>query len=40
MKGGLRIMAHLTGRTGYKSLHDRYNKFPQGHPENENLYEI
>ena len=40
MKGGLRIMAHLTGRTGYKSLIDRYNKFPQGAPESETLYEI
>ncbi len=33
-------MAHLTGRTGYKNLIDRYNKFPQGAPESETLYEI
>ena len=33
-------MAHLTGRTGYKNLIDRYNKFPQGAPESEVLYEI
>lgn len=33
-------MAHLTGRTGYKDLIDRYNKFPQGAPEAESLYEI
>ncbi len=33
-------MAHLTGRTGYKNLIDRYNKFPQGAPESEALYEI
>lgn len=33
-------MAHLTGRTGYKELIDRYNKFPQGAPESESLYEI
>ncbi len=33
-------MAHLTGRTGYKELIDRYNKFPQGAPESETLYEI
>lgn len=33
-------MAHLTGRTGYKNLIDRYNKFPQGAPESESLYEI
>lgn len=33
-------MAHLTGRTGYKQLIDRYNKFPQGAPEAESLYEI
>ncbi|MCK8058936.1 MULTISPECIES: 4Fe-4S binding protein [unclassified Fusibacter] len=33
-------MAHLTGRTGYKELIDRYNRFPQGAPEAEVLYEI
>jgi len=33
-------MAHLTGRTGYKDLIDRYNRFPQGAPEAESLYEI
>jgi len=33
-------MAHLTGRTGYKELIDRYNKFPQGAPEADILYEI
>ncbi|MGB5823827.1 MAG: 4Fe-4S binding protein [Proteocatella sp.] len=33
-------MAHLTGRTGYKDLIDRYNKFPQGAPEAESLYAI
>jgi Pyruvate/2-oxoacid:ferredoxin oxidoreductase delta subunit len=33
-------MAHLTGRTGYKNLVDRYNKFPQGAPESESLYHI
>lgn len=33
-------MAHLTGRTGYKELIDRYNKFPQGAPEAESLYQI
>jgi len=33
-------MAHLTGRTGYKDLIDRYNKFPQGAPEADSLYEI
>jgi len=33
-------MAHLTGRTGYKELIDRFNKFPQGAPESESLYEI
>lgn len=33
-------MAHLTGRTGYKDLIDRYNRFPQGAPESETLYEI
>ncbi|NCB41163.1 MAG: 4Fe-4S dicluster domain-containing protein [Clostridia bacterium] len=33
-------MAHLTGRTGYKQLIDRYNKFPQGAPEAESLYAI
>ncbi len=33
-------MAHLTGRTGYKALIDRYNRFPQGAPEAESLYEI
>lgn len=33
-------MAHLTGRTGYKELIDRYNKFPQGAPEADSLYEI
>lgn len=33
-------MAHLTGRTGYKNLIDRYNRFPQGAPESEALYEI
>jgi len=33
-------MAHLTGRTGYKELIDRYNKFPHGAPESEALYEI
>jgi len=33
-------MAHLTGRTGYKELIDRYNKFPQGAPEAASLYQI
>lgn len=33
-------MAHLTGRTGYKELIDRYNRFPQGAPEAESLYNI
>lgn len=33
-------MAHLTGRTGYKALIDRYNRFPQGAPEADSLYEI
>ena len=33
-------MAHLTGRTGYKNLIDRYNRFPHGAPESETLYEI
>lgn len=33
-------MAHLTGRTGYKKLIDRYNRFPQGAPESESLYDI
>jgi Pyruvate/2-oxoacid:ferredoxin oxidoreductase delta subunit len=33
-------MAHLTGRTGYKDLIDRYNRFPQGAPEADSLYEI
>lgn len=33
-------MAHLTGRTGYKNLIDRYNRFPQGAPESETLYQI
>lgn len=33
-------MAHLTGRTGYKNLVERYNKFPQGAPESEALFEI
>ncbi|SHH75893.1 4Fe-4S binding protein [Clostridium grantii] len=33
-------MAHLTGRTGYKELIERYNRFPQGAPESESLYEI
>lgn len=33
-------MAHITGRTGYKELIDRYNKFPQGAPESESLYKI
>lgn len=33
-------MAHLTGRTGYKELIDRYNRFPQGAPESDSLYEI
>ena len=33
-------MAHLTGRTGYKNLIDRYNRFPQGAPEADSLYEI
>lgn len=33
-------MAHLTGRSGYKDLIDRYNKFPQGAPESASLYEI
>lgn len=34
------LMAHLTGRTGYKNLIDRYNRFPHGAPESETLYEI
>lgn len=33
-------MAHMTGRNGYKDLVDRYNKFPQGAPESETLFEI
>ncbi len=33
-------MAHLTGRTGYKDLIGRYNRFPQGAPETESLYNI
>lgn len=33
-------MAHLTGKTGYKTLIDRYNRFPQGAPESESLYDI
>ena len=33
-------MAHLTGRGSYKQLIDRYNRFPQGAPESETLYEI
>ncbi|MCH4889849.1 ferredoxin family protein [Acidaminobacter sp. JC074] len=33
-------MAHLTGRSGYKNLIDRFNRFPQGAPESESLYEI
>jgi len=33
-------MAHITGRKGYKNLIDRYNRFPQGAPESEALYEI
>ena len=33
-------MAHLTGRVGYKKLIDRLNRFPQGAPESETLYEI
>jgi len=39
MKRG-KEMAHLTGKTGYKDLIDRYNKFPQGAPEAASLYEI
>jgi len=33
-------MAHLTGRTGYENLIDRYNKFPHGAPPSETLFEI
>jgi NAD-dependent dihydropyrimidine dehydrogenase PreA subunit len=33
-------MAHLTGRTGYKNLIDRYNRFPHGAPESETLFKI
>lgn len=33
-------MAHLTGRSGYQNLVDRYNKFPQGAPDSETLFEI
>lgn len=33
-------MAHLTGRTGYKKLIDRYNRFPHGAPESETLFKI
>jgi NAD-dependent dihydropyrimidine dehydrogenase PreA subunit len=33
-------MAHLTGRTGYRNLIDRYNRFPHGAPESETLFKI
>lgn len=33
-------MAHLTGKSGYKKLIDRYNEFPHKAPESETLYEI
>jgi NAD-dependent dihydropyrimidine dehydrogenase PreA subunit len=33
-------MAHLTGKGGYNLLVDRLNRFPQGAPESESLYDI
>ncbi len=33
-------MAHLTGRGGYNLLVERLNKFPQGAPESDSLYDI
>ncbi|MGM0380332.1 MAG: indolepyruvate ferredoxin oxidoreductase subunit alpha [Bacillota bacterium] len=33
-------MAHLTGKSGYKKLIDRYNEFPHKAPESETLYKI
>jgi Na+-translocating ferredoxin:NAD+ oxidoreductase RNF subunit RnfB len=33
-------MAHLTGRGGYRQLVERLNRFPQGAPPSETLYQI
>ena len=33
-------MSHIVGKSAYKSLEDRINKFPQGAPPSETLYKI
>jgi Pyruvate/2-oxoacid:ferredoxin oxidoreductase delta subunit len=33
-------MSHIVGRSAYKSLEERLNKFPQGSPPSETLYKI
>lgn len=33
-------MSHIVGKSAYKSLEDRINRFPQGEPPSETLYKI
>ena len=33
-------MSHITGKSAYRSLEERINRFPQGAPSSETLYKI
>ena len=33
-------MSHIVGKSAYKSLEERLNRFPQGAPASETLYKI
>ena len=33
-------MSHVVGKSAYKSLEERLNRFPQGAPASETLYKI
>ena len=36
----IEIMSHVVGKSAYKSLEERLNRFPQGAPASETLYKI
>lgn len=40
IKKGDREMSHIVGKSSYKSLEERLNRFPQGAPPSETLYKI
>lgn len=37
---GEKSMSHVVGKSAYKSLEERLNRFPQGAPASETLYKI